>query len=212
MIQGATQSTTPVGGAGLCQEVPAASVRNIGTKAIRRGLLANLTGTVVPAVVAVFSIRAIVGAMGNARFGLLALSWTFINSVGIFDLRIGRALTRFLAVHELRDNDREAAVVWSSLAVMQLWLGPEFAAHSVRAGRILAVSTFVNCMAWLPFLLVQGAGRGDWAGKLHAIEPIVVAFTAVLIFAWRILLDAGARQALSSQAMAAWARARGTAP
>jgi hypothetical protein len=27
------------------------------------------------------------------------------------------------------------------------------------AGRIVALATFVNCMAWLPLSLVQSAGR-----------------------------------------------------
>lgn len=85
---------------------------------MRRAIVLNLLGALLPAIVAVFCVRQIVAGLGNARFGVLALAWTFINAVGILDLGIGRALTRFLAVHEERDAAREASTVWSSLALM----------------------------------------------------------------------------------------------
>jgi len=73
---------------------------------------------VLPAVAAVFCIRAIVAGLGHTRFGVLSLAWTFISAVGILDLGIGRALTRFLAVHEEPDAEREASIVWVSLATV----------------------------------------------------------------------------------------------
>jgi O-antigen/teichoic acid export membrane protein len=94
--------------------------RRIGAKTIRRGLVFSLAGTLVSAAVAVVGIPRIVGGMGSARFGLLASAWTFINAIGILDLGVGRALTRFLAVHEDRDANHEAAVVWTALGAMLL--------------------------------------------------------------------------------------------
>ncbi len=92
--------------------------RHIGAQAIRRGLILNLLGTLVPIAVALWCVREIVGRLGSARFGTLTLAWTFINAVGILDLGIGRALTRFLAVQEDRDEEHEGAVVWTSLAAL----------------------------------------------------------------------------------------------
>jgi hypothetical protein len=44
------------------------------------------------------------------------------------------------------------------------------------------MAVFVNCMAWLPFSLLQSAGRADLTGKLHIVEiPLYVAITAFLI-------------------------------
>ena len=68
--------------------------------------------------------------------------------------------------------------------LLELWLGPAFAVNGARAGRILAIATFVNCMAWLPFSLVQSAGLARWTGKLHALEiPLYLAISALLIHA-----------------------------
>jgi O-antigen/teichoic acid export membrane protein len=94
--------------------------RRIGARPIRRGLVFSLAGPLVAGAAAIFGIPRIVGGMGSARFGLLASAWTFINAIGILDLGVGRALTRFLAVHEDRDADHEAAVVWTALGAMLL--------------------------------------------------------------------------------------------
>jgi hypothetical protein len=80
----------------------------------------NLLGTLLPTVVALFCTRPIVGGLGHARFGVLSVAWTVISAIGIRDLGIGRALTRFLAVYEERDPEREASVVWTSLGVIFL--------------------------------------------------------------------------------------------
>ena len=94
------------------------NTRAIGATAIRRGLLINAFGALGPALVAIVFMRAIVDGLGHARFGVLTLAWTFINAVGILDLGVGRALTRFLAVHEEQDVEREASIIWTSLVAI----------------------------------------------------------------------------------------------
>jgi len=53
---------------------------------------------------------------------------------------------------------------------LKLWLGPEFAEHSFRVLQWLAVGVFINCLAQVPFALLQGVGRPDLTAKLHLIE------------------------------------------
>jgi O-antigen/teichoic acid export membrane protein len=53
---------------------------------------------------------------------------------------------------------------------LDLWLGPEFAAHSTRVLQWLMVGVLVNCLAQIPSALVQSAGRPDLTAKLHLIE------------------------------------------
>jgi O-antigen/teichoic acid export membrane protein len=53
---------------------------------------------------------------------------------------------------------------------LKLWLGPEFAQHSARVLQWLALGVFMNSLAYVPFALVQGAGRPDLTAKLHLIE------------------------------------------
>jgi O-antigen/teichoic acid export membrane protein len=65
---------------------------------------------------------------------------------------------------------------------LKLWLGAEFAQHSFRVLQILAVGVFLNSLAFVPFALLQGAGRPDLTAALHLIElPLYLALLWWLI-------------------------------
>jgi O-antigen/teichoic acid export membrane protein len=53
---------------------------------------------------------------------------------------------------------------------LRLWIGPEFAKHSTRVLQWLAAGVFINCLAQVPFALIQGVGRPDLSAKLHLLE------------------------------------------
>jgi O-antigen/teichoic acid export membrane protein len=65
---------------------------------------------------------------------------------------------------------------------LKIWLGPEFAQHSFRVMQVLTVGVFVNSLAYVPFALLQGAGRPDLTATLHLIElPVYLGLMWVLI-------------------------------
>lgn len=64
---------------------------------IHRGILWSAVGTLIPLVGAAVSIPPLVREMGDARFGMLSLSWVLVGYFGFFDLGIGRALTHLVA-------------------------------------------------------------------------------------------------------------------
>lgn len=53
---------------------------------------------------------------------------------------------------------------------LDIWLGAEFVQNSTRVLQWLAVGVFINSLAYIPFALVQGAGRPDLTAKLHLSE------------------------------------------
>ena len=67
---------------------------------------------------------------------------------------------------------------------LRLWLGAEFANHSTRVLRWLAVGVFINCLSAAPFAVVQGAGRPDLTAKLHLLE--LPAYLSVLYYLTKI--------------------------
>jgi O-antigen/teichoic acid export membrane protein len=70
---------------------------------------------------------------------------------------------------------------------LTLWLGAEFAQHSVRVLQWLAVGVFLNSLAQVPFALVQGVGRPDLTANLHLIElPCYLLALWLLISAYGI--------------------------
>jgi len=51
-----------------------------------------------------------------------------------------------------------------------LWLGEDFAERSTLVAQILCLGTAVNCLAYMPFTLLQARGRADLTAKAHALE------------------------------------------
>jgi O-antigen/teichoic acid export membrane protein len=64
---------------------------------IVRNTVLNLFGLVVPLAVGFVTIPMVVQALGNERFGILALVWVVFGYFGLFDLGLGRTTTRYIA-------------------------------------------------------------------------------------------------------------------
>lgn len=56
---------------------------------------------------------------------------------------------------------------------MSLWINQEFAQHSYRVLQWLAVGVFLNCLAQVPYTLIQGSNCPDITCKLHLAELAV---------------------------------------
>src|SRR5207302_8738660 len=96
------------------------SPRALSSHVVRKGVVANIVGVAVPALAALVAVPRLINSLGSSRFGALSLAWAFINAAGVLDLGIGRALTRFLAVQEEKDERREGAIIWTCLGIMTL--------------------------------------------------------------------------------------------
>ena len=59
----------------------------------------NLLGTVLPLVVAIVAVPFLLHRMGAERLGMLSLAWVLIGYFSLFDLGLGRALTKMVALH-----------------------------------------------------------------------------------------------------------------
>jgi len=81
----------------------------------------NLLGLLSPMVVAVLTIPPLVRGLGIARFGVLSLAWVIIGYFSLFDLGIGRALTKLLA-DKLGANEESSIppLAWTSLLLLLL--------------------------------------------------------------------------------------------
>ena len=88
-------------------------VRN---KIIVRNTLLNFFGLVVPLAVGFVTIPMVVRALGNDRFGILALVWVVFGYFGLFDLGLGRTTTRYIADALGRnESDKLAATLWTTV-------------------------------------------------------------------------------------------------
>lgn len=64
---------------------------------VGRNAFLNLAGFGVPLVVAVFALPVLTHALGPARFGLLGMSWAFLEYLTLFDVGLGKATVRYVA-------------------------------------------------------------------------------------------------------------------
>ena len=53
---------------------------------------------------------------------------------------------------------------------LNAWLGPEFSRNSTRVLQWLSFGVLFNCLAQIPFVLLQGIGKPNLTAKLHLAE------------------------------------------
>src|SRR5262245_52190078 len=86
---------------------------------LARNTMWNLLGQLLPMAVGVLAVPPLVRGLGVARFGVLSLAWIVIGYFSLFDLGIGRALTKLVADKLAANDDRSIpSLVWTSLLLM----------------------------------------------------------------------------------------------
>jgi len=90
-------------------------------KHIARNTFWNILGLCAPILVALFCIPPMIRGLGKDEFGLLSLVWMLVGYFTIFDMGIGRALTRIAAerIGQGRAQDLPA-LFWTSCGIMLL--------------------------------------------------------------------------------------------
>ena len=84
-----------------------------------RHTLWNLVGMCAPMAVALFAIPLLIRGLGQERFGLLSLVWMLVGYFGVFDLGLGRALTKVMAEKIGRHEPHAiAATFWTAIGLM----------------------------------------------------------------------------------------------
>lgn len=88
---------------------------------LARNTIWNLLGQLLPMAVAVVTIPPLVRGIGVTRFGVLSLAWIVIGYFTLFDLGIGRALTKLVA-DKLGANEEHSIppLAWTSLLLLFL--------------------------------------------------------------------------------------------
>jgi O-antigen/teichoic acid export membrane protein len=87
----------------------------------------NFGSQIIIVVLAILIVPLIVKTLGDAKYGLLSLAFVAFGSLGLLELGLGRATTKFVSAGLARsDLPGAAKAVWTSLCV-QLALGSVFA-------------------------------------------------------------------------------------
>jgi O-antigen/teichoic acid export membrane protein len=125
---------------------------------LHRNVLWNLAGQCAPLAAAVFAFPLLVDGLGTDRFGVLSLAWTLIGYFSLFDLGVGRALTK--AVAETLGGPQEDQVpvlAWTGLSML--------AVLGLGGGVVLGL---------LSRSLVEGALKVPYALRTETLQTLYV--------------------------------------
>ena len=133
----------------------------------------SVLGQAVPIVAAVGCIPFLTRALGPERFGLLALSWTFVGYFSIFDLGLGQAMTRSVAQKlAVGEHKTVHVTVWTALSMMfalgtigflAAWFSAPVVVHSLRTSATLrseALTTLHLLALSIPIVITSVGLRG----------------------------------------------------
>lgn len=90
---------------------------------LARNVAWNLVGNGAPLVVALPCIPLLIAGLGTERFGVLTLAWALIGYFSLFDLGLGRALTKLVAEKLGTGRESEIAALVKTSLLFMLGLG-----------------------------------------------------------------------------------------
>src|SRR6266566_1325695 len=152
---------------------------------VARNTLYNVLGQALPVLIGIAAIPVTVRSLGPARFGLLGLAWAVLGYVGVLDLGLGRATTKFVAEYLAAGDrarlERVATLAVASQTVMGLVGGVAFALLApLLAGRALGVPAALGSEAEGMFLaLALSVPFAVLAASLRAILEAAQRFDLV---------------------------------
>ena len=90
-----------------------------GGQLLARNVLWNLLGTGAPLLVGIVAIPILIEGLGAARFGVLTLAWMVVGYFSLFDLGLGRALTKLVAEKLGKGlSDEIPPLIWTAILLM----------------------------------------------------------------------------------------------
>jgi len=142
--------------------------------------LYNVVGQALPVLIGIAAIPVTVRSLGAARFGLLGLAWAILGYVGVLDLGLGRATTKFVAEYLAAGDAARLRGVATLAVVSQAVMG-------VLGGALLALlASLLTGVLGVPPVL-----RAEARGMLLALA-LSVPFV-VLSASLRAILEAAQR-------------------
>ena len=141
------------------------------TGAIGRNIAWNLGGETMPLLAAVVSIPLLVRGLGTERFGVLSLAFALLSYFGIFDVGLGRALTKLAADRLAVGAGEEIPTLFRTAFVMMLIL-------SIGGGAAMAATS-----PWLVYraLAIPAALRSETVNAFYILAlslPLTITTSA----------------------------------
>jgi len=145
---------------------------------LRGRIFWNVLGLLLPLVIALIAVPRLISAMGEVRFGMLSLVFALLGYASVFDLGVGRAVTKLVAervggerAHEIPLYARTALKIalWFGLAGCVLLLIAQYSGvlDLIEASPKIWLEfsdTYLLCALAIPLVTIGGVLRGILEG------------------------------------------------
>ncbi|MEX0609430.1 MAG: flippase [Balneolaceae bacterium] len=82
----------------------------------------SILSKLIPIIISIICIPLIIDKLGEERFGVLTIAWVFIGYFNLFDLGIGKALTKMIA-ERVGEKESEIPRLFSTATLITFYLG-----------------------------------------------------------------------------------------
>ncbi|KXB30144.1 hypothetical protein AT959_12275 [Dechloromonas denitrificans] len=138
----------------------------------------------------VYADRFLIGGLLSATaVAYYATPYEMVTRLWIISGALTGVLFPIVAARLVADREMVRLVYWQSMKcvfmlflpvvailylfageVIDWWLGADFARNGQQTARLLLLGVFVNALGQVAITVVHGAGRADWAAKIHLLE------------------------------------------
>ena len=158
---------------------------------IRKHTGYNLLGALLPVGVSLLTIPIYIRLIGDARYGVLAILWSFLGYFGMFDLGLGRATAQRIAALGNSSPALIASTFWTALAMngvlgvvggMLIWPVATYV-----FGQTISVSADLRSELWpalpwlmlaVPLMTLSGVLGGALLGRAQFYELNIISVTS----------------------------------
>jgi len=150
-----------------------------------------------------FLLPFIVSSLGSSDYGLMRLVYSITGYVGILDLGLGRAVTRFTAMYNTKEKKEKintvvtySLIIYSVIAILGLLVGLfiyfnfgsffNLTQSEISKGKIVFMIGFINSLLQLPAMtfsaVIKGFNKYDYFYGTRVAKIILRAILIILLF------------------------------
>ncbi|GAB6137384.1 lipopolysaccharide biosynthesis protein [Halanaerobaculum tunisiense] len=150
-----------------------------------------------------FLLPFIVSSLGNSDYGLMRLVYSLTGYIGILDLGLGNAVTRFTALYNTKEKKKKintvvtySLLIYSGVAVLGFLVGLivyfnfgsyfNLAASEVDVGKKIFMIGLINSLLQLPAMtfsaVIKGFNKYDYFYGTRVAKSILRAILIVILF------------------------------
>jgi len=161
---------------------------------ISRNSLANLIGALAPLLISIITVPLYISAIGEERYGVLAVIWTILTYFYFFDVGLGRATSQGIARLGADPSHEASNILWTSIWMtlasgtaggLLLWFTADVLLNNFFTLSGSARTEALESLPWLvffmPLLIINSALGGALQARERFIEMNVVNILTIAI-------------------------------